>query len=131
MEKIELVKQILCATPRIDELCRVIERKNLLRAYQSAFTDGDHTMEIMQTIIDKTFKIGQLQHLKAKIEKIVGNAPAHIKRVIELHFFNGQKPNDVAEQLHQSARTTFRTIDDAVHYVMWNFPDIETYKKYL
>ena len=119
-------KTILAIIPRIDEYCDMIAKANHARAIGSFYASGDSpyglqdTYQLMERIIEKTYKAQQLHNLKVKFEKQLETAPEKVKEVIRLFFLKGEKPVQIAKSMGKSERTIFRQIESGVEWVAGN-----------
>lgn len=112
-KNLKVARTILEAMHRIDAYCDYIARTNLRRAEQSCFSEHD-TQQIMEQIIDKTYKSQQLQLLKYRTEKQLSKAPEKFKRVMELFFLKNKSHAEVAVATKLGLRTVYRRIDEGV-----------------
>ena len=104
-------KTILAVLPHIDAYCDAIAKANHTRALES-YNPSD-TYQIMETIIDKTYKAQVLHNLRVKVLRQLEAAPKKIRQFIDLFYLRQIKLPQVREQLGLSERTSFRLVNNA------------------
>jgi len=112
MEKILVAKTILEVLPRIEKYCQLIANHNHSRAVNSYALDYQASYNLMERIIDKTYKAQQLNNLKIKAERLIESAPRKTKQVLELY----PDVDAVEKKLGISKSNAYRLAGDAVQW---------------
>ena len=65
--------KVLEFLPTIDQYCQEISLSRKISAYKSMWAIYDNTLSIMQTIIEKTYAIQQLENFQSKFDEFFEN----------------------------------------------------------
>ena len=109
-------RTILAIFPHIDKYCERVDQNIRFNAINSYHLPTQDTYEVMQRIINRTYKAQVLHNLKIKVQKRLALGDEKITRVIDLYFLQGKKPAQMAIELGVSERTVFRSINQAVEW---------------
>ena len=114
MDKNLCAKTLLSSLPHIDKYCESVTRANTARAIASMNDVLQSTQDIMERIIDRTYKVQQLHNLKVKmIEQLKAMKPA-TAMVLDLHFIKHWTPAKIADRVGLTERSVFRQIQIGV-----------------
>jgi DNA-directed RNA polymerase specialized sigma subunit len=114
-QKIAYAKTILLALPHVERYCDAIAKANLVSAQTSYGLDN--TYELMERIIDKTYKAQTLHNVKVKVLGAIDKAPKKHKDILKLYFFEKKKAQEIAQIMGTCERTAFRAVDAGVEWL--------------
>ena len=115
MQRIAQAKTILTMLPYVDQYRREIARSNQYHALKSFYGVHD-TFQVMDRIIEKTYKSQYLENLKNKAEEQLNAGPPKYRKALELFFFAGMKQPEIAVEMDICKRTAYRLVEKATEW---------------